>query len=61
MELLLPLCIKFNGKKYTFALALAISNKKKECYDVKSVLTLNMGYSNARLVDYVNSEWLVRQ
>eukprot|EP01083_Nonionella_stella_P075926 206654_1 len=58
MELLLPLVIQFEGMVYSFALAVAPSCGPRPCYTVKSILTLNMGYNNARLVGYVHSLWL---
>ena len=64
MELLLPLSVKFpklNGKYYQFALAIAKSDKYKNQYMVKSVLTLEMAYANARLVGYVDSLWLCQR
>eukprot|EP01083_Nonionella_stella_P144839 452926_1 len=61
IELLLPLVVKFGGVSHTFALAISHSTQYAHTYSVKSILTLNMGYSNARLVGYVKSKWLVRQ
>ena len=61
MELLLPIIIKFpkyNGNYYKFALAIGKSTEKKKKYVVKSILTLDMAYANARLVGYVDSLWL---
>ena len=62
MELLLPIVIEFPKYSqcfYTFALAIGKSteaNARK--YVVKSVLTMDMAYANARLVGYVDSSWL---
>jgi len=60
MELLVPIIIRFpkrNGNFYKFALALGKSQESKR-YVVKSILTLDMAYANARLVGYVDSLWL---
>jgi hypothetical protein len=60
MELLLPLIVKFpryRGKYYKFALAMGKSRDCKK-YIVKSILTMDMAYANARLVGYVDSVWL---
>jgi len=61
MELLLPIIIKFPlycGNYYKFALAIGKSKDNKERYIVKSILTMDMAYANARLVGYVDSLWL---
>eukprot|EP01084_Bolivina_argentea_P183400 316471_1 len=59
MELLLPVYVHFNGKLYTFALAIALVKENNyKYYCVKSVLTLRMAYANARLIGCVNSNWL---
>jgi len=58
MELLLPLVIDFNRTHYRFALAIGESLDKPRTYDVKSVLTVSMGYANARLIGVVHSPWL---
>jgi len=65
MELLLPLAVKFprgqNGKYYRFALAIGKSEKHRRQYLVKSILTLEMAYANARLIGYVDSLWLCQK
>ena len=65
MELLLPLAVKFpkeqNGRYYRFALAIAKSEKRQRQYIVKSILTLEMAYANARLIGYVDSLWLCQK
>ena len=61
MELLLPIIIKFPlycGNYYKFALAIGKSKDNKDRYIVKSILTMDMAYANARLVGYVDSLWL---
>eukprot|EP01084_Bolivina_argentea_P208453 355392_1 len=62
MELLLPLVIEFpksSGNHYTFALAISKSTEpSSRKYIVKSILTMDMAYANARLVGYVDSCWL---
>ncbi len=62
MELLLPLVIqfpKYSNNYYTFVLAIDKSNEiNTKKYIVKSVLTMEMAYANARLVGYVDSSWL---
>ena len=58
MELLLPLVIDFNRMHYRFALAIGKSADRERTYDVKSVLTVSMGYANARLIGTVHSLWL---
>ncbi len=61
MELLLPIIIKFpkfNGNYYKFVLAIGKSTEKEKVYNVKSILTIEMAYANARLVGYVDSLWL---
>eukprot|EP00483_Globobulimina_turgida_P001720 UN01722 len=61
MELLLPLIIRFpkyNGNNYKFVLAIGKSQENHKIYCVKSILTLEMAYANARLVGYVDSLWL---
>ena len=62
MELLLPIIIhfpKYCGNDYTFALAIGKSTEKNcRQYVVKSILTMDMAYANARLVGYVDSIWL---
>jgi len=61
MELLLPIVIefpKYANTFYTFALAIGKSSEKAKKYVVKSVLTMDMAYANARLVGYVDSAWL---
>jgi len=58
LELLLPLNVWFMGKVYNFALAVSPSIEKRQTYSVKSVLTLEMAYNNARLVKFVDSKWL---
>eukprot|EP00484_Ammonia_sp_Unknown_P029440 CAMPEP_0197033316 /NCGR_PEP_ID=MMETSP1384-20130603/11758_1 /TAXON_ID=29189 /ORGANISM="Ammonia sp." /LENGTH=448 /DNA_ID=CAMNT_0042463107 /DNA_START=41 /DNA_END=1387 /DNA_ORIENTATION=- len=57
MELLLPLSVRFGGKHHQFALALRKCDKTRK-YVVKSILTLQMAYANARLCGYVDSLWL---
>ena len=66
MELLLPLAVKFpvnssSGKYYRFALAIGKSDKHRRQYIVKSILTLEMAYANARLIGYVDSLWLCQK
>ena len=64
MELLLPLSVQYPkhiGKYYHFALAIGKSDKYRQQYVVKSILTLEMAYSNARLVGYVDSLWLTQK
>eukprot|EP01083_Nonionella_stella_P312767 1119895_1 len=58
MELLLPLHVRFNGKMYTFALAIGKSSDQSATYTAKSVLTVNMAYANARLIAPVDALWL---
>eukprot|EP00484_Ammonia_sp_Unknown_P016457 CAMPEP_0197032686 /NCGR_PEP_ID=MMETSP1384-20130603/11300_1 /TAXON_ID=29189 /ORGANISM="Ammonia sp." /LENGTH=422 /DNA_ID=CAMNT_0042462383 /DNA_START=60 /DNA_END=1328 /DNA_ORIENTATION=- len=61
MELLVPIIIRFprqNGNFYKFALAIGKSTERRNKYVVKSILTLEMAYANARLVGYVDSLWL---
>ena len=61
MELLLPIIIKFPvycGNSYQFALAVGKAKDNKNHYIVKSILTMDMAYANARLVGYVDSLWL---
>merc|ERR1711971_977579 len=61
MELLLPLMIEFplfSTNFYMFALAMNKSKENERKYIVKSILTMDMAYSNARLVGYVDSNWL---
>eukprot|EP00485_Elphidium_margaritaceum_P006561 CAMPEP_0202689668 /NCGR_PEP_ID=MMETSP1385-20130828/4866_1 /ASSEMBLY_ACC=CAM_ASM_000861 /TAXON_ID=933848 /ORGANISM="Elphidium margaritaceum" /LENGTH=490 /DNA_ID=CAMNT_0049344831 /DNA_START=89 /DNA_END=1561 /DNA_ORIENTATION=+ len=61
MELLLPVIIRFPsycGNHYKFALAIGKSKEKPTVYVVKSILTMDMAYANARLVGYVDSLWL---
>lgn len=63
MELLLPLVIEFpkcSSNHYIFAAALKKSEVESK-YVIKSILTMDMAYSNARLVGYVDSNWLVYQ
>merc|ERR1712154_115758 len=62
MELLLPVKIEFprgSGRRHMFAVAIQKSraNEVKK-YTLKSILTLDMAYSNARLLGYVHSDWL---
>ena len=49
---------KYYFKQMQFALAIGKSPEKKSVYVVKSILTLDMAYANARLVGYVDSLWL---
>eukprot|EP00485_Elphidium_margaritaceum_P017368 CAMPEP_0202726586 /NCGR_PEP_ID=MMETSP1385-20130828/184684_1 /ASSEMBLY_ACC=CAM_ASM_000861 /TAXON_ID=933848 /ORGANISM="Elphidium margaritaceum" /LENGTH=674 /DNA_ID=CAMNT_0049392809 /DNA_START=81 /DNA_END=2105 /DNA_ORIENTATION=+ len=61
LELLLPLIIEFpknSGSFYIFALAINKSQEAEKTYVVKSILTFEMAYANARLVGYVDSTWL---
>ena len=61
MELLLPLIIefpKYSSQYFTFALAIGKSQEHIKKYTVKSILTMDMAYANARLVGYVDSSWL---
>jgi len=58
MELLLPLVVLFNRVHYRFALAIGPSADRAKTYDCKSVLTVAMGYANARLIGPVKSPWL---
>jgi len=62
IELLLPVVIEFPKHSrmfYTFVLAMGqcLTHGTKK-YVIKSVLTMDMGYANARLVGYVDSQWL---
>ena len=61
MELLLPLIIefpKYSSSYFIFALAISKSIEAERKYTVKSILTMDMAYANARLVGYVDSSWL---
>ena len=60
MELLIPIIIqfpRFSGSNYKFALAVG-KNEQEKKYVVKSILTMEMAYHNARLCGYVDSFWL---
>eukprot|EP00487_Bulimina_marginata_P000724 TRINITY_DN11442_c0_g1_i1.p1 TRINITY_DN11442_c0_g1~~TRINITY_DN11442_c0_g1_i1.p1 ORF type:complete len:140 (+),score=2.89 TRINITY_DN11442_c0_g1_i1:337-756(+) len=61
MELLLPLIVEFprySGQHYKFALVVDKSKQLNRKYVVKSILTLDMAYGNARLIGNVDSLWL---
>eukprot|EP01083_Nonionella_stella_P208513 756653_1 len=61
LELLLPIIVtfpKYNGNDYKFVLAIDKSDQIRKTYVIKSLLTMDMAYANARLVGYVDSLWL---
>merc|ERR1711933_95387 len=63
MELLLPCVVefpKYSKKHYTFAISVTkkMTEPNAKKYSVKSILTLDMAYANARLIGYVDSSWL---
>jgi len=57
LELLLPLTVTVNYKNIYFAVALR-ENKELKMYEVMSIITREMAYSNSRLVGYVTQNWL---
>lgn len=64
LELLLPLIVEFplhSTNYFMFAVALdKPTDDEPEQYSLKSILTLDMAYSNARLVGYVDASWMHR-
>jgi len=61
VQLLLPLIIEYpqkSDKKYMFALTLE-KEKNGNKYAATDLLTRSMAYTNARLLGYVDSSWLV--
>eukprot|EP01083_Nonionella_stella_P066949 176719_1 len=59
VELLLPLIIEFPKASSNFYIFAVAMHKSPTQYVVKSVLTIDMAYSNARLLGYVDSNWLL--
>ncbi|ETO14584.1 hypothetical protein RFI_22784, partial [Reticulomyxa filosa] len=57
LELLLPITIEYQQRKYYFALAIR-PDQERQCYEGMSILTADMAYANARLVGMVDSKWL---